>query len=98
MKRQNEIVLTLFSDPMMGLAYECEPTLDRLVERYGNRIVLEYAMLHHMVDEIEILFHLIYVLMKNLHKGRNFCADLQKKCDLVSANRGLVIAVPSVNI
>ena len=44
MKRQNEIVLTLFSDPMMGLAYECEPTLDRLVERYGNRIVLEHAM------------------------------------------------------
>ena len=58
MKRQNEIVLTLFSDPMMGLAYECEPTLDRLVERYGNRIVLEHAMV--------VLEHAMVVLVRDV--------------------------------
>lgn len=35
---------TLFSDPMMGLAYECEPTLDRLAQHYGERFQQNHAM------------------------------------------------------
>lgn len=38
------IVATLFSDPMMGLAYECEPTLDGLAAHYGTEFELRHAM------------------------------------------------------
>ena len=31
-----KIVITQFSDPMMGLAWECEPALWRVFERYGD--------------------------------------------------------------
>lgn len=41
---RERILLTLFSDPMMGLAYECEPALDRLAARFGNELELRHAM------------------------------------------------------
>ena len=44
MEPRHRITLTLFSDPMMGLAYECEPTLDRLAATYGDSLELVHAM------------------------------------------------------
>lgn len=44
MEPGQHISLTLFSDPMMGLAYECEPTLDRLAAHYGTALELRHAM------------------------------------------------------
>ena len=33
-----KIILTAFTDPMMGLSYESGPIMDRLKETYGERI------------------------------------------------------------
>lgn len=41
---KNEILLTVFTDPMMGLSYESEPILDRLQEEYGERLSIRYVM------------------------------------------------------
>lgn len=41
---RNEIVLTVFTDPMMGLSYESEPILDRLQAEYGERLSIRYVM------------------------------------------------------
>lgn len=38
------VSITTFTDPMMGLSYECEPTYDRLAERFGPRLSFSYAM------------------------------------------------------
>lgn len=39
-----EIVITTFTDPMMGLTYECEPIYEKLKERYGEKIEFRYVM------------------------------------------------------
>ncbi len=39
-----KIILTAFTDPMMGLSYESEPIMDRLRETYGERIEFRYIM------------------------------------------------------
>lgn len=39
-----QITLTVFTDPMMGLSYESQPLLDALKEKYGSRLVIEYRM------------------------------------------------------
>lgn len=44
MEPGQHISLTLFSDPMMGLAYECEPTLDRFAAHYGGALEQRHAM------------------------------------------------------
>ena len=44
MDKPTPVVATLFSDPMMGLAYECEPTLDKLASRFGDMFRLQHAM------------------------------------------------------
>ena len=41
---KNEILLTVFTDPMMGLSYESEPILDRLQAEYGDRLSIRYVM------------------------------------------------------
>lgn len=41
---ENQIVMTVFTDPMMGLSYESEPILDALSERYGERLQVHYVM------------------------------------------------------
>ena len=41
---KNEILLTVFTDPMMGLSYESEPILDRLQAEYGERLKIRYVM------------------------------------------------------
>ncbi len=39
-----QITLTVFTDPMMGLSYESQPMLDALKEKYGSRLVIDYRM------------------------------------------------------
>lgn len=39
-----QITLTVFTDPMMGLFYESQPMLDQLKEKYGSRLVIDYRM------------------------------------------------------
>ena len=41
---KNEILLTVFTDPMMGLSYESEPILDRLQKEYSERLLIRYVM------------------------------------------------------
>lgn len=40
----DKIIITVFTDPMMGLTYECEPVFDRLKNHYGDRIEFKYVM------------------------------------------------------
>lgn len=39
-----KIVITQFSDPMMGLSWECEPMLDEVERRYGGAIEFRDVM------------------------------------------------------
>ncbi|MBQ9045893.1 MAG: DsbA family protein [Oscillospiraceae bacterium] len=41
---EDKIILTVFTDPMMGLSYESEPILDRLQKEYADRIEIRYVM------------------------------------------------------
>ena len=38
------IILTAFTDPMMGLSYESEPIMERLKEEYGDEIEFRHVM------------------------------------------------------
>ena len=38
------ITLTTFTDPMMGLSYECEPVYERLAEHYRDQLDFKYVM------------------------------------------------------
>lgn len=40
----DKIIITTFTDPMMGLTYECEPTYDKLKAHYGDDLELKYVM------------------------------------------------------
>lgn len=39
-----KIILTAFTDPMMGLSYESEPIMERLKAEYGEQIEFRYVM------------------------------------------------------
>ena len=39
-----KIILTTFTDPMMGLSYESEPIMDRLKKEYGDIIEFRNVM------------------------------------------------------
>lgn len=41
---EEQILLTVFTDPMMGLSYESEPIMDALARRYGERLAIRYVM------------------------------------------------------
>lgn len=41
---ENKIILTVFTDPMMGLSYESEPIIDRLRKEYAGNIEIRYVM------------------------------------------------------
>lgn len=41
---EEKIILTVFTDPMMGLSYESEPILERLQTAYGDRLEIRYVM------------------------------------------------------
>lgn len=41
---ENKIILTVFTDPMMGLSYESEPIMETLAARYAGRITFHYVM------------------------------------------------------
>lgn len=38
------IRITIFTDPMMGLSYECQPIFDRLKKTYGDKIEIKHIM------------------------------------------------------
>ena len=40
----NKITLTTFTDPMMGLSYECEPIMRKLETHFAGQIEFRYAM------------------------------------------------------
>lgn len=40
----DSIILTTFTDPMMGLTYEMEPIYDRLEREFGERIAFKWVM------------------------------------------------------
>jgi hypothetical protein len=40
----DKIIITTFTDPMMGLTYECEPIYDKLKELYGDALEFKYIM------------------------------------------------------
>ena len=40
----NQIMMTTFTDPMMGLSYECEPVYEQLTSHYQGQIVFKYVM------------------------------------------------------
>ncbi|MBR1634762.1 MAG: DsbA family protein [Lachnospiraceae bacterium] len=52
----NKIVLTAFTDPMMGLSYESEPIIDRLQEEYDGRIEIRYVMALLVRDVSDFMF------------------------------------------
>ncbi|WP_296816619.1 DsbA family protein [uncultured Megasphaera sp.] len=39
-----KIILTTFTDPMMGLSYEQEPVYEKLAAHFGDRLVFHYVM------------------------------------------------------
>ena len=39
-----KIIITMFTDPMMGLHYESEPIIDRLQKEYADKIEFRYIM------------------------------------------------------
>lgn len=41
---EENIIVTVFTDPMMGLSYESEPIMDRLRQEYGEKIKFRYVM------------------------------------------------------
>lgn len=41
---EDKIILTVFTDPMMGLSYESEPILERLQREYAGQIEIRYVM------------------------------------------------------
>lgn len=41
---KDKIVITVFTDPMMGLSYESEPIIERLQKEYAGRLELRYVM------------------------------------------------------
>ena len=40
----DKIILTVFTDPMMGLSYESEPILERLQREYDGQLSIRYVM------------------------------------------------------
>ena len=40
----NKITLTTFTDPMMGLSYECEPVMRKLETHFAGQIEFHYVM------------------------------------------------------
>ncbi len=41
---EDKIILTVFTDPMMGLSYESEPILERLQKEYAGQLEIHYVM------------------------------------------------------
>ena len=49
----DKVVITQFSDPMMGLSWECEPALQQVVAHYGGGVELRDSMgvlVHDVAD------------------------------------------------
>ena len=48
-------IITIFTDPMMGLTYECEPIYDKLKEHYGDALEFKYIMAGLVRDVSEFM-------------------------------------------
>ncbi|MBQ4419684.1 MAG: hypothetical protein II870_08615 [Synergistaceae bacterium] len=44
MSMNGKIIITVFTDPMMGFSYESEPILERLQIEYAGRYVMSLAL------------------------------------------------------
>ena len=57
-----KVIITTFTDPMMGLSYECEPLFRRLESHYGDSIEFRYVMsglvrdVYQFVDKTDLRF------------------------------------------
>lgn len=57
-----KVKITTFTDPMMGLSYECEPMFRKLETHYGEQIEFEYVMsglvrdVYDFVDRADLRF------------------------------------------
>lgn len=55
------VTITTFTDPMMGLSYECEPIFRKLETHFENHIEFKYVMsglvrdVYHFVDKRDLL-------------------------------------------
>ena len=60
MKENNKVILTTFTDPMMGLSYECEPIFRKLETHFSGRITFRYVMsglvrdVYTLVDPLDL--------------------------------------------
>lgn len=43
---EEPFLLTVFTDPMMGLSYESEPIIDALCRRYREKLRIRYVIQH----------------------------------------------------
>ena len=41
---EEKVIITTFTDPMMGLSYECEPIFRKLETHFGHRVAFRYRM------------------------------------------------------
>ena len=57
-----KVIINTFTDPMMGLSYECEPLFRRLEAHYGDSIEFRYVMsglvrdVYQFVDKTDLRF------------------------------------------
>ena len=51
----NSVVITTFTDPMMGLSYECEPIFRKLETHFRGQIAFRYVMSLLVRDVFELV-------------------------------------------
>ena len=51
-----QIILTTFTDPIMGLSYEQEPVYEKLAEHYGDHLIFKYVMAGLVRDGCQRLY------------------------------------------
>ncbi|MBU3199225.1 DsbA family protein [Clostridium estertheticum] len=60
-KENNKVIITTFTDPMMGLSYECEPVYRKLETHFPENIEFKYAMgalvrnVYYLVDQKDLV-------------------------------------------
>ncbi|MBQ9228462.1 MAG: DsbA family protein [Eubacterium sp.] len=70
----NKVIITTFTDPMMGLSYECEPVFRRLETHFGEKIAFRYVMsglvrnVYDFVDRNDLRYGQEYALKQYLKK------------------------------
>lgn len=71
----SKIILTTFTDPMMGLTYECEPIYDKLKKKYQDNIEFRFVMAGLVRDVSDFMNE--YELSLSTEKGiEEYCKRL----------------------